>query len=537
MYVLGINGGSAASHDASACIVNDLGEVVAFVEEERLSRVRHAPSAFPSLSVAYCLSLAGLSPGDIDVVAVGWDEPRMSARRGNQWEYPTTEAFLTRLGLPSSGPHLPDLVFVPHHRAHAASAFHGSAFDRSAVLVVDGNGEDESISIYRGERGRTLQRVSRWPRILSIGYMYEEVSSWLGLGRLNAGKTMGLAGYGIGEGFEDPNWIVATGETLSTVLGSDASIGYDVISPLWRQVISEFAGRGPMSLDSKDLAHDGTAVRVAWAAQTQVEHVVQWLACAARGMTGLESLCLAGGVGLNCATNGMLPGTVYVPPVPHDAGVAIGAAWTVAPPQTSAVFSPYTGGDPGDLPRSVYHSSFRVRDVDAETVVKLLCDGEVVGFCRGRSEVGPRALGHRSLLASPVRQDMRTKVNLLKRREAWRPFGPVACEPDGLWDSSGLLERYMVGASRLSEKGKAAIPAVAHVDGTTRPQILGLHDEPLLHEILQTLPAAGHPAVLLNTSFNGPGEPIVETAMEAVSCAQKLGIKHLVLNDSLISFR
>ena len=155
MYVLGVNGGAATFHDPSACIVDEDGHVLAFVEEERLTRVRNAPGALPTNAVQHCLRIAGLSASDIDVVAVGWEEPRMSARWGKEWKFPHTEKYLQGIGFAGGG-RLPDLQFVQHHRAHAASAFHASGYERSAVLVVDGNGEDESISLFKASRGRPM---------------------------------------------------------------------------------------------------------------------------------------------------------------------------------------------------------------------------------------------------------------------------------------------------------------------------------------------------------------------------------------------
>lgn len=223
---------------------------------------------------------------------------------------------------------------------------------------------------------------------------------------------------------------------------------------------------------------------------------------------------------------------VYVPPVPHDAGVALGAAWSLAAPRQPQVLSAYTGGLPGLLPADLGGAT--AHPLDGDQVADLLADGHVAGVCRGRSEVGPRALCHRSFLASPVTADMRSRVNDLKRRERWRPFGPVTNADPGLWESAGHLERYMIGAARLSDAGRAALPAVAHADGTTRPQRLEPGQEDFVSAVLDALAQRGHPPVLLNTSFNGPGEPLVETSTEALACAMRLGADALVTDDALV---
>ncbi len=531
-FVLGVNAGTGTYHDPSACLTDGDGAVLAFVEEERLTRTRHARGVrMPSLSVRRCLNLAAVTAGDIDVVAVGWDEPRMSSRAGQPWRFDSPRVFLTALGF--RGPRWPDLHFVPHHRAHAASAFHASGYDRAAVLVLDGNGEDESTSIYRARRGSPLVRVESWPQVYSVGHMYEAVSAWLGLGRHGAGRTMGLAAYDAGNVPIDPGWLVPDGDRLVCVLGSDPGQDYDVLKGRWHERVVAFAGMDRPTEPPASLDADPVAVRVAGAAQLTVQTVVRWLAERARSLTGIDELCIAGGVGLNCAVNGRLPGLLYVPPVPHDAGVALGAAWSLTPPTRPAIFSAYTGGYPEKRPDGL--TGVIVRDVDVDSVAGLLLDGRVVGVCRGRSEAGPRALCHRSFLASPVSARMRQRMNVLKRRELWRPFGPVTNADPGLWWSSvGHLDRYMVGAARLTELGAAELPAIAHVDGTTRPQRLRDADEPFVAAVLDEIARRGHPPVLLNTSFNGPGEPLVDSAAEALDCARRLGADAVVTDTALL---
>ncbi|WP_423465307.1 carbamoyltransferase C-terminal domain-containing protein [Promicromonospora sp. MS192] len=537
MYVLGVNAGPATFHDSSACVIDGDGRVLSFIEEERLTRVRHAPGPLPRRAVEHCLRIAGLAPDDIDVVAVGWDVPRMSARWGTEWKYGHAEEFLTSLGFDSST-RLPDLQFFGHHRAHAASAFYASGYERAGVLVMDGNGEDESVSIYAAERGKPLIRKQRWPRVSSIGYMYDAVSNWLGLGLLNAGKTMGLAAYGRNSGAASPGWISAGGGQLSSVLGDDDLLGYRKLMPMWDQVIAEFAGQGTPSHGAETLNEDAVAVAVAWAAQSNVEAVVPWLVEEARSLSGSDSVCIAGGVGLNCAANGRLAGPVYVPPVPHDAGVALGAAWLIAPPTSRETLVPYTGGDPGAL-SSGDASGFRIAALDSEAVANLLVAGMTGAVCRGDSEVGPRALCHRSILSSPVSASSKTRVNNIKGREQWRPFGPVTNLPPSAsspwWNDTGVLERYMVGAASMTSVGLRDIPGVAHVDETTRPQRLTAADEPFVDELLTQLGAFGHPRVLINTSLNGRGEPLVQTADEALRCALRIGLDFIVINDDLIT--
>jgi carbamoyltransferase len=532
-YILGVNAGTGTHHDAAACLVDHTGTVLAYIEQERLTRVRHGVGAhMPAAAALECLRIAGVPAGEVDAVAVGWDEPRMAAAQGRVWEFSSPDQFLTALGL--SG-HRPSVHFIPHHQAHAASAFHASGFASSAVVVVDGNGESEATSLWRAHAGHPLVQVAVWPQVYSLGHMYEAASAWLGLGKRGAGKTMGLAAYAASDDRVDPGWLHTTGHGLVSVLGDDPRLDYEATRGRWAKQIARLAGvRGP-ACGPAALPNDPAALRVAAAAQTTVENVLAWLVEYARTLTGIEQVCIAGGVGLNCAANGRLPGPVYVPPVPHDAGVALGAAWALAAPASRQVFTPYTGGRPGPVPQS---RELPWRGVDADTVVDLLEQGKVVGVCRGRSEVGPRALGHRSFLALPTDPGMRNRMNQLKRREPWRPFGPLTHQaPDRWWKPDEHLHRYMLGAAQLSDAGAKELPAVRHQDGTTRPQQLRPGQEDLVWEVLEVLDRRGHPPVLLNTSFNGPGEPLVETAAQALACARRLGADALVVDEAMVELQ
>ncbi|TDB97182.1 carbamoyltransferase [Micromonospora fluostatini] len=548
MWVLGVNAPPTGWHDTAACLVNGAGEVVAFAEEERINRRRHSLFRKPAGAVRFCLDQAGIDPSDIDVVAIGWDGEQLYPHR-----FATDAELLSHaVGLDFGG-RTPEVVQVPHHLAHAASAFHASPFRRAAVVVVDGNGENESSTIWTFADGEEPRLERSWPRSASLGYAYDAASTWLGFSFLNAGKTMGLAAYGRARGLAvDPlveldrdgfRLAVRTaGHDDGPATADEVERQYRATVAAWRQRYCALVRADGPIVPGDRLADDPRAVAVAYTAQRIVEETVGHLAALARTAAGVDALCLSGGVALNCTTNGGLPGPVYVPPVPHDAGVALGAAWTVRPPlRRTGPLSPYLGMDVAGPPRGgagapVDLSGLTATDLDVDEVVGLLLEGRVGAVAQGRAEVGPRALCRRSIIALPYQAEVNGRVNAIKHREPWRPFAGVTRADYGarLWAGQEHLSRYMLGAARVTELGRTVAPGVVHVDGTTRPQVLHGDDAPAVGAILDVLDRRGAPPVLLNTSFNDKGEPIVNTTADALAAFRSMDLDFLVLGDSLI---
>lgn len=523
MIVLGVNAPPRGWHDTAACLVAG-GEVLALGEEERFSRRKHAPHEPPREAIAFCLRHAGLSIADVDVVAVGWDVPKL---------VPGLDArdYLAYVlgGSPPAG--RPELAFIPHHLAHAACALFASPFRDAAVLVVDGLGEAESVSIYAASAGR-LTLLRRWPIAASLGLLYDAACKSVGLSSLEAGKLMGLAAYGRARGV--PPWPLASlaEDGYALALACDPGAGHEEVIARWQRLLRERRGGAEVRAGRAGLDEDEAAVATAWSVQACVEAVVPHLAALARRAAGREELCLAGGVALNCAANGLVPEPLYVPPVPHDAGVALGAAWALSPPAgPPRALDPYLGAAPEG---GVGAAACAWEPFDAERIAERLAAGRIGAVVEGRAEVGPRALGHRSILALPRPASRRDEVNRVKSREPWRPFAPVAlAECDGaLWDGRRPFFRYMVGATPVAEAGKAVIPAAMHVDGTARPQVVE-DGAGAVASILAALRRGGLPPVLLNTSFNGPGEPIVNSAADAIAAFERLGLDFLVLGDGM----
>ncbi|WP_371539369.1 carbamoyltransferase [Streptomyces sp. NBC_00466] len=546
-WILGVNAPPAGWHDSAACLIDGNGEIVAFSEEERCNRRRHSLYRKPLGAARFCLEQAGISAADIDVVALGWDSEQLYPRR-----FATDAEFLEyAVGL-DFGERTPEVVRVPHHQAHAASSFYASPFSRAGVLVVDGHGENESSTIWTYEDGAEPRLERTWQRTASLGYAYDAASTWLGFSFLNAGKTMGLAAYGRAAGLDVESLVDIGADDFRLAVGPLAeSTGhagadgireqYDTTVARWRERYTRIAGADAPSAPEEALTEDPRAILVAYTAQRLIEETVSHLAALTRKTSGVDELCMSGGVALNCSTNGTLPGPLYVPPVPHDAGVALGAAWTVRPPKRrTGALSPYLGTDIHGYdhtngPGAPDTSGLLRSDLDIDELTALLMDGHVGAVAQGRAEVGPRALCRRSIIAVPDTAAVHARVNSIKNREQWRPFAGVTRPDYGalLWEQQEHLSRYMLGAASATELGRSVAPGVVHVDGTTRPQVLRGDEAPAVGAALDGLRRSGVPPVLLNTSFNDKGEPVVNTAADAVRAFRSMDLDFLVLGDEL----
>ncbi len=528
-YILGLNW---KWHDASAALIDESGHLQYFCEEERLNRIRHSWLELPRRAATWCLESAGIEATDLDAIAIGWDlEAKQAWLSSDRSEF--YEAFLPHV---RHGSRVPELVFVRHHLAHAASTFYSSGFSKAAILVVDGSGEEHSISIYSGSSDG-IKPLRSWHRGYSLGVMYDAATTLLGLGDLAEGKTMGLASYGraLGAPYLVEHSLSEDGPGL--ISGSPSGdADYAEHKGYWCQRLTERFGEVATGADLLD--RDVVAVRIAASVQRTVEEVMRELHAEATCLSGTNQVCLAGGVALNSVANGRLPEPLFVPPFAHDAGVALGAAWILRPPsEQRRLMSPYLGSelDSGyaDLARDYGH---RVKEFDPSRVAHLLASGLIGAVVEGRAEIGPRALGHRSIIARPHPSGMRDKVNLRKGRELWRPVAPVTTDKyaDRLWPRNGARDLYMTGNTFVSELARAQMPAAIHVDGTTRPQRLPSSHASVVSDILRAVEAGGDAPILINTSFNGPGEPIVDTAAHAISAYDRLGLDFLILGDSLL---
>jgi carbamoyltransferase len=570
VYVLGLN---AYDHDVSACLLRD-GAIAFAISKERITREKH-DTGFYQQVVDYCLAAEGITLADVDLVVrncyvlpvedletrmVSQDVPEVMSDEERR------QAERSPLYLAKSD----RVVTVSHHLAHAYSAFAACPFDEGVVMVVDGVGnysadvienfplqgvnplarESESYYRFTGSELQTLRKVWLEPvrgflsdefyYMPGLGALYSRVSSYIFADWNKCGEVMGLAPYGRPDAIP-PMLELKDGELSIPEWGVEFNKPWLVDRELdWQS--------GQSMQHWKDLA---------WRIQDDAEKVLLDRAIWLRRTTGAKNLCIAGGVALNCVANGRIVreagfDNVWIQPAAGDDGIAIGCAYYghLAILKNQRSFSmqhAYLGIAYKD---SVVEAAAnrrlvrwqaatrRSQDICADTA-KLLSQGHVFGWFQGRSEFGPRALGNRSILADPRTAEMKDKLNSrVKHRQAFRPFAPIVPAERANEVFEGEEESpFMLLAKQVRPEWRDRIPAIVHVDGTARVQTVRQETNERLHRLLREFDAITGVPVLLNTSFNVKGEPIIETPDDAVNCFLGTGIDYLVLHDLLMEKR
>ncbi|MEO6945852.1 MAG: carbamoyltransferase C-terminal domain-containing protein [Nitrobacter sp.] len=568
-YVLGLN---TYDHDVSACLLRD--GVIAFaIAKERITREKHA-SGFYKEVIDYCLDAEGITIGDVDLVVRNCyilPVPEMEDRLIYQ-DMPGFLPAEERLDA-KEHPHFRSrsdkVVSISHHLAHAYSAFACSPFDDGVIMIVDGVGsyrsdvtepfpdsdaatplarESESYYKFSGKTIECLKKVWMEP---DRGFLSDEFYNMPGLGALysrastyifgdwnKCGELMGLAPYGRREQVRP----------LMDIANNDLTV------PRWSAEFNQ-----PYVTDTGAKWETSPSMRhwedLAWRVQDDTEKVLLARANWLRETTGATNLCIAGGVALNCVANGRVAReagfeNVWIQPAAGDDGIAIGCAYygylEILKQRRSFVMDhSYVGRSYSEekIRAATQRSMVRIQttavqsaDICAETA-KLLADQKVIGWFQGRSEFGPRALGNRSLIADPRKAGMKDILNSrVKHRQPFRPFAPIVLEErakdifEGEEDSP-----FMLIAKSVRPEWRDKIPAIVHVDGTARVQTVREATNPVLYRLLKEFEALTGVPVLINTSFNIKGEPIVETPRDAMRCFLTTGIDHLVLHDTLVS--
>ena len=565
MITLGIN---AVYHDSAACLVRD-GRVIAAVEEERFTRIKHGKRPLPFTTwelpynaVDYCLAAAGIELADVDHVAYSFNpnlllkekeirlpiEPSAFPTKQSwtsPWE-PLELAYVVnaeRQLLDGAPHHLRKRYtrakkerhwrwhYVEHHLAHEASAFLAAPFAESAVMTLDGRGEVATTS-YGQFAGRDYQRIAQVHMPHSLGLLYERVTDYLGfLHSSDEYKVMALASYGepvFAGAFR--NLISLKGDGQYTVADTDLRV---LFGPARER-------GGPMEKKHFDIARSLQLVL-----EESAIELARWL----KQRTGSEHLCMAGGVALNCVMNARIRDAglfrkVWVQPAAGDAGTALGAAlwtdWRARGGERSwamehAFFGPAYSAD--EIRSFLERGKIRYRTVEdiAGEASKLLAEDKIIGWFQGRMEFGPRALGGRSILASPLSPDMQSRLNEIKDREDFRPVAPVVLEEEAAnWFVSADVSPFMLFVYDVAPDKAARIPAVRHVDGTARIQTINRSQNPLYYDLIKAFQRRTGVPVLVNTSFNTRSEPVVCTPRDAVECFWTSPIDALVMGPFVL---
>ena len=589
MDILGI---SCYFHDSAAALLRD-GLLIAAAEEERFTRKKH-DYEFPQNAIDFCLKVGKIRGSDLDYV-VFFEKPFLKFERlllSSMQTFPRShrvfrEAMITwlgdklwiknliqkRLGLPPS-----KILFSEHHLSHAASAFFCSPFDEAAILTVDGVGEwtTASLGVGRGTEIKLLKEI-RFPH--SLGLLYSAFTAFLGF-EVNEGeyKVMGMAPFGTPRYVDKVYRLIRTGSDGSFELNMDYFCFHYSTEQTFNGKFEElfgpsrdpkarfftsasgypsYFGERPSNYEqlSKQNQHYAD---VAASIQAVTEEILLKMAQHVHKETGLRRLCMAGGVALNSVANGkILRETpfeeIYVQPSAGDGGGAFGAALyayhgVLGRPRKFVMEHAYWGEEhsPGEIEKFLKENNIRYQRLEdeekvIERVVDRLQEGKVVGWFQGRFEWGPRALGNRSILADPRRADMKDIVNTkIKFREPYRPFAPsVLAEraeeyfvlPDA---ASHYPARFMLYVTDVRDEKRTIIPAVTHVDGTGRLQTVRKEESPRYYRLIETFGQATGVPVILNTSFNLKGEPIVNTPQEAFNTFSRSEMDVLVLGDYVV---
>jgi carbamoyltransferase len=538
MRVLGVN---AVFHDPAAAVVVD-GTIVAAAEEERFSRRKHGkiPVAFstwevPEQAAAWCLERAGLTPADLDAVAYSYD-PSLAIPPGaditaEAWEglrtlYVRRAPLFLATALPGLDP--ARVHFVPHHVAHAASAYLAAPEPVSSVLVLDGRGERTSYLAGRAVDGE-LKVLATQSLPHSLGLVYETVTAHLGFRRSSDEyKVMALASYG------EPRFLPA----LRELVRPDGDGGFTVAPIDWSAFVPPVRRGGGWTERHADLAAS---------VQARLQEMLLALARWLHERTGDRVLTMAGGVALNCVANSWLAergpfSRIWVQPAAGDAGTALGAALfvahrlgdSIAPMRTAALGREWSDEDLRAWLDAAAVPYERPDDI-ADAVAEIIAGNGVVAWFQGRSEWGPRALGHRSLLASAGDAGNLRRLNDVKGREQFRPVAPmVRLERAAEIFDGPLPSPYMLFTHRVRRAWIARIPAVVHVDGTARIQTVDPEAEPLVARMLDAVERRTGLPVVVNTSLNTAGRPMVDDPRDALECFGSAPVDALAMGSWLV---
>lgn len=555
MYILGINGWISDVHDASACLFKKR-KFLGAVEEERFTRQKHALDTLPWNCIHFLLKQENISPEEIDTVIFGWDVKFIFKTR---FKRELTDEELLRMvfkGFPSSNLKNIKIVILNHHLSHAAGAYYSSPFNESNVFVIDGSGEREAISIYKIQNSRWT-KIREFPIKNSFGTMYEALTEYVGFGTFSEGKVMGLTAYG------KPKYCIPDPLKISTKLNDDNVFHqYQISKDNWKSLFRKITGLEPvgklMNYDYKickrlykkvPQGYIDLAASVQASLQNSASQLVQDII----NETGIKNICFSGGTSLNVLMNQSVSQlksveNLFIQPAASDSGVSVGAVLyylnnikeDTVRLKDNQIFSGPSWSDE-DIFKIMNEFKIRGRRFSSvhevnQQIADLLDKQNVLAVFRGKMEFGPRALGNRSIIASPKNIDMRNRLNKLKNRESWRPFAPTILDTEAshILFGKNINNPFMLMNAAIKENWHTKIPAVVHADGTTRGQIISIDFNPYYYDLLQSFSDISNIPVLINTSFNVGSEPIVCSPVDAIRTFFSSDIDYLLLGNYLI---
>lgn len=572
MYILGLN---AYHGDSSACIFKD-GELIAATEEERIRRIKHW-AGFPIEAIKFCLQEANISITEVDHITISRDPSaniykKITHSLKNMVSFKTLKDRLANTKKITSIKGELATVFnvdiadikaevhnIEHHRSHMASAFFASPFQESAILSIDGFGDFTSTmtGIGNGNKIEVLDSVT-YPH--SVGIFYTAFTQYLGFPNYgDEYKVMGLAPYGkptLTESVKDvlifkKNGLFEINKKYFRHPKEGVRMNWEdgdpFIEPIYSEYMIEKFGKSRRPQEELTQYHKDLASSIQYVTEELIFHILNHL----QKRTGLKNICIAGGVAQNSVANGkILTNTsfesIYLPPAGHDAGTSIGSAlWLynqiLNQPRIEPMMHSYFGAKFSDETIETYLKTNNIsykkyNDTELnEKITDCLINAGVVGWFQGRSEFGPRALGHRSIIADPTRDDAKEILNMkIKRREAFRPFAPSILK-EHVSDYFEVTDNvpFMEKVFQFKESKKEKLKAVVHVDGSGRLQTVDSHIEPKYYGLIEAFYKKTGVPILLNTSFN-ENEPIVNTPAEAYACFSRTKMDMLVMGNIIV---
>lgn len=566
IYILGIN---TVYHELAACLLKD-GELIAAVEEERFTRIKRGkkalvdnPDVIPINAINYCLQIAGITLQGIDYITLPFaPEARLKNMGIDQYfeegswgsEAGETLFYNKLMNVPkilqelNGGNLKAKIQWVPHHVSHASSAYFVSPFNESAILSIDGIGEMSSTWLGTG-KGNEIQKIKEIQYPNSMGFVWEKMSAFLGFSEYDSAKVMGLSAYGNSDvyysKFQELIRLLPDGTFV--VNGDVFRFRINDFSPLEKH----FGIRKINTPAERTEEHENIAAALQRITDDVVLHVATNLA----KKTGQRNLCMAGGVSLNCVANSVLMASglfdeIYIQPAANDAGTALGSAYYIwnqnlKNPKQFVMKHVYWGPEYSDQEieeeLKKHEITYKRKDDIATSTAEKIAAGSIIGWFQGRLEWGPRALGNRSLLADPRNSDMKRTLNeRIKKREPFRPFAPSVLREDvpdwfvPIPNCASMSIEFMEINFEVIPAKRNIIPAVVHVDGTSRIQAVNKDTNPRYYALISAFKKLTGVPLLLNTSFND-NEPIVCSPSDAIQTFLRTKMDYLAIGNFLVS--